>query len=142
MEEESSNIERLQKTPRKANSMQDKLSFLFGSPLETFDTTTKPSQCDIICKWIFEYDRLRSTNWNMKKTQKDHLIDILADEVMSVWKFQSLQVIPRENVKRKLRPVIAIAEEMERILVTKMIIIGYLKKRNLLKPRLISQQNL
>ena len=103
-----------EKTPRKTNSMQDKLSFLFGSPLETFDPSVKPSQHNIVCKWIFEYDKLRGSNLHLKKPQKDHLIEILANEVISVWKLQSLEVLPIENVKRKLRPVIAIAEKYTR----------------------------
>ena len=56
--------------------MQDKLGFLFENPLETFEANSKPTEYDIVCRWIFEYDKVRGTKrfMNKKKSLKYYKI--------------------------------------------------------------------
>ena len=91
-------------------SMQDKLGFLFETPLESFEANSKPTEYDIVCRWIFEYDKVRGTKRFMNKKEKSQVLQNVTDDFMSLWRFESFETLKEPEVKKKLRSVISRAE--------------------------------
>ena len=84
------------KTPKTPNSKDDQISFVYGSPIKTLDSSvTKVTNCDIICLWMGFYDEYRHTSWIMQKTDKREVIRIVAKYLISFWQSQ----FPSEKTK-------------------------------------------
>ena len=97
--------------PRTIVSMQDKLGFLFEAPMKEFASDSKPTEYDVVCRWIFEFDKVRGSKRFMKRNEKSQVIQTVTNDVISVWKLQSFETLNKVEVKKRVRTVIGHAEE-------------------------------
>ena len=90
------------KAPKKPNSKNDQISFVYGSPLRTLDSSVeKLTNCDVIRLWKGFYDEYRRTSWKRQKSDKNKITKSVAKYLISFWQLK----FPSEETKTEAQLV-------------------------------------
>ena len=117
------------KTPGTPTSMSHKISFVDGCPRKELDFS-KITDCDLIRFWIQLYDDSRGTNKDMKKIDKNGVINDIANYLISLWKSHGLDTLEEKNVETKVSRIVNRIQEKIRLkeYITDLTHNGYLMK--------------
>ena len=90
------------KAPETPNSKYDQISFVYGSPLRTLDSSVaKLTDCDVIRLWMGFYDEYLRTSRKMQKSDKNAITRSVAKYLISFWQLE----FPSEETKTEAQLV-------------------------------------
>ena len=98
------------KKKRELITKEDQIGYIFGDPIETFPYTTNISELEIVRHYIFKFDEIRGTSWNMSKTQKATVLNCVTDSMMILWQVMKVPSIQRNLVKERVKRIICAAD--------------------------------
>lgn len=95
-------------TPKTPNSKDFQISFVYGSPLKSLDSSSRLTDCDLIRLWMQYYDDFRSGSRNLQKSEKNQIINQVAKYLITFWQshFPSVEILLEKQVIDKVAAVI------------------------------------
>ena len=95
-------------TPKTPNSKDFQISFVYGSPLKSLDSSSKLTDCDIIRLWMQFYDDFRAGSRNLQRSEKYRIINQVVKYLITFWQshFPSVEILQEKQVLDKVAAII------------------------------------